>query len=116
MESQAYQELVSKIDTIAEYVLGQQEINNNNSNNIDLDDMWVDSYDVCTFLKISGRTLQRMRTKRIISYTIISGKSYYTIGELKRLLNEKKIHSNDECMDNLINNYRQYIQKRENKK
>ena len=97
IDSQAYKELVSKIDTIAKFVVNHQKDETANP-----DEMWVDSYEVCSFLKISERTLQRMRSNRIISYSIISGKSYYTIAEIKRLLNAKKLRSTEECMNDLI--------------
>ncbi len=97
IDSQAYKELVSKIDTIAKFVVNHQKDETANP-----DEMWVDSYEVCSFLKISERTLQRMRSNRIISYSIISGKSYYTIAEIKRLLNAKKLRSTDECLNDLI--------------
>lgn len=107
IDSQAYKELVTKINAIAKFVI--DHLNDDTSK---LDDMWVDSYEVCTFLKISERTLQRLRSKRLISYSIISGKSYYTIAEIKRMLTEKKIRSSDECMNDLINNHKLYAQQR----
>jgi hypothetical protein len=107
IESQAYKELVSKINSIAKFVIDHQDDDTTNP-----DEMWVDSYEVCTFLKISERTLQRLRSNRQISYSVISGKSYYTISEIKRMLNEKRIRSNDECMNDLINNYKLHAQQR----
>ena len=70
IDSQAYKELVTKINTIAKFVIDHQK-----DDTVNPDEMWVDSYEVCTFLKISERTLQRLRSNRIISYSIISGKS-----------------------------------------
>lgn len=107
IDSQAYKELVSKINAIAKFVIDHQD-----DDTVNPDEMWVDSYEVCTFLKISERTLQRLRTKRLISYSIISGKSYYTIAEVKRMLSEKRIRSTDECMNDLINNYQLHAQQR----
>lgn len=107
IESQAYKDLVTKINAIAKFVIDHQEDDTTNP-----DEMWVDSYEVCTFLKISERTLQRLRSKGIISYSIISGKSYYTIAEIKRMLNERRIRSSDECLNDLINNYKHYAQQR----
>ncbi|GHV58515.1 hypothetical protein FACS1894182_11140 [Bacteroidia bacterium] len=71
IESQAYRELVSKINSIAKFVITIQTEEKNPDNE------WVDSYEVCTFLKISERTLQRLRSNGIISYSILSGKTYY---------------------------------------
>lgn len=107
IESQAYKDLVSKINAIAKFVIDHQD-----DDTTDPDEMWVDSYEVCTFLKISERTLQRLRSNRMISYSIISGKSYYTIAEIKRMLTEKRIRSTDECMNDLINNHKYHAQQR----
>lgn len=107
IESEAYKELVTKINAIAKFVITHQEDDTTNP-----DEMWVDSYEVCTFLKISERTLQRLRTNRLISYSIISGKSYYTIAEIKRMLNERKIRSTDECMNDLITNRKLHVEQR----
>ena len=107
IESQAYKDLVTKINAIAKFVIDHQD-----DDTVNPDEMWVDSYEVCTFLKISERTLQRLRSNRLISYSIISGKSYYTIAEIKRMLNEKRIRSTEECMNDLINNHKLYAQQR----
>ncbi|MCP3895004.1 hypothetical protein SDC9_35561 [bioreactor metagenome] len=107
IESQAYKDLVAKINSIAKFVVEHQS-----TDATDPDEEWVDSYEVCTFLAISERTLQRLRSQGKISYSLISGKTYYTIAEIKRMLNEKRIRSNEEALQNLINNHQQYVQQR----
>ena len=106
-ESKAYKELDNKITAIADYIFNHTEAESTNE-----DEIWVDSYEVCTFLNISERTLQRLRSNGMITYSLISGKTYYTIAELKRMLNEKRIRSNEEALQNLINNHQQYVQQR----
>ncbi len=59
IESQAYKELVSKINTIAKFVIEHQSPETK-----DPDDEWVDSYEVCTFLKI--RIVVNFRVKHTI--------------------------------------------------
>ncbi len=66
IESKAFKELQTKINTIANYITAQQEVAS-----LDDDEIWVDSYEVCTFLKISERTLQRLRSNGEISYSKI---------------------------------------------
>jgi len=110
IESQAFKELTAKINTIAKFVVAQQTEEKNS------DDEWVDGYEVCTFLKISERTLQRLRTNGIIRYSMLAGKSYYTIGEIKRMLNEKRIRCNEECLTDLIKNHKYYAEQRRNTK
>ena len=71
IDVKAYKELMDKINTIAKFVLEIQKDYYG-----DPEEAWVDSYEVCTFLKISDRTLQRLRTEKRISFSIISGKAY----------------------------------------
>ncbi|MDP4201154.1 MAG: helix-turn-helix domain-containing protein [Bacteroidota bacterium] len=107
MEAAAYKEIVAKINTIAKFVVEHQTVETKNP-----DEEWVDSYEVCTFLQISQRTLQRLRSSGIISYSLISGKTYYTIGEIKRMLNERRVRSTKEALQNLIDNHYHYAQQR----
>lgn len=106
IESDAFKELMDKVNTIAKFVVNYQpgEVNE--------EETWVDSYEVCTFLKISERTLQRLRTKGLISYSIISGKTYYTIAEVKRMLSERLVRSSQESLDNLIQSHQNYVEQR----
>jgi len=107
IESTAFLELEAKINLIARFVNDQQPPSTENP-----DETWVDNYDVCTFLKISERTLQRLRSKGLVSYSIISGKSYYTLTELKRMLTQHIIRSNEECLNDLITNHKQAVERR----
>ena len=62
-ESKAYKELDNKITAIADYIFNHTEAESTNE-----DEIWVDSYEVCTFLKISEKTLQRLRVAGTIAY------------------------------------------------
>ena len=108
-ESKAYKELDNKITAIADYIF-----NHLDSGKPDEDEIWVDSYEVCTFLKISDRTLQRLRAAGLVSYSDIKGHYFYKIKEIKRLLEERLIRSNKENIDNLITNHQLYAKERGN--
>ena len=110
IESKAYNELVEKIEKIERYITEKSQRPEN------LEEMYVDGYEVCRHLRISMRTLQRLRTKRVISYSMIGGKSYYTIAELKRVLEAKLIRRNDECLNNLIAYYQSSVLKSKDSK
>lgn len=112
IDSKAYKELIEKIDLIADYIRNKtaQDISE------ELDEVWVDSYEVCTFLRISERTLQRLRTNNLISYSILSGKTYYSIGEIKRILTERLVRSGDDALSDLIKNHQEYTEKRKRNK
>ena len=111
IESQAFSELMTKIDMIAKFVAAQQAKENEEPT-----DDWVDSYEVCTFLKISSRTLQRLRAAHAVNYSLIRGKSFYKISEIQRLLNDNIIRRNEECLQNLITNHQLHAKQRRNTK
>jgi hypothetical protein len=107
IESQAYKELTSKISTIAKFVTAAQSKAEEQP-----EDSWVDSYEVYTFLKISSRTLQRLRSANAISYSKIRGKVFYKISEVQRLLNENIIRRSDEHLQDLIKNHQLQAEQR----
>ena len=106
IESQAYKNLMSKVDTIFDYVISQQHIQ-------DEEDSWVDSYEVCTFLKISDRTLQRLRSENKINYSRIRGKNYYKISEIKRMMEENLIRRSEDCLQDLIQNHQKNVRQKQ---
>ena len=107
IETKAYKEIVAKIDVIANYVFSQEDTKNE-------DEIWVD--EVCTFLKISDRTLQRLRAAGLVSYSDIKGHYFYKIKEIKRLLEERLIKRDKEYINDLITNHHQYVKERRNTK
>ena len=106
IESQAFKSLMSKVDTIFDYVISQQNIQ-------DEEDSWVDSYEVCTFLKISDRTPQRLRSENKINYSRIRGKNYYKISEIKRMMEENLIRRSEDCLQNLILNHQKNVRQKQ---
>jgi len=107
IESQAFKDLTTKINTIAKFVSAIQSKAEEQP-----EDGWVDSYEVCTFLKISSKTLQRLRSANAISYSPIRGKNFYRISEIQRLLNENIIRRSDEHLQDLIKNHQLHAEQR----
>ena len=108
-ESKAYKELDNKITAIADYIFNHTETARQSE-----EDMCVDSYEVCTFLKISEKTLQRLRVSGTIAYSNIRGRYFYKVSEIRRMLEERLIRSNKENIDNLITNHQLYAKERGN--
>ena len=106
IESQAFKNLMSKVDTIFDYVVSQK-------NTEDETEGWVDSHEVCTFLKISDRTLQRLRSENKINYSRIRGKNYYKIIEIKRMLQENLIRRSEESLQDLIQNHQKNVRQKQ---
>jgi len=109
IESRVYQELVAKINLIVKFMSKIQS-----KMEEEPEDGWVDSYEVCTFLKISSKTLQRLRATGAINFSRIRGKNFYRISEIQRLMQDNIIRRSDEYLQNLINNYRFHVEQRRN--
>ena len=107
IETQAFKDLTSKINSIAKFVAALQA-----KSEEDPKDGWVDSYDVCTFLKISPKTLQRLRAAKLVSFSRIRGKNFYRISEIQRLLEENIIRRGEEEMQDLIKNNQLHVEQR----
>jgi hypothetical protein len=109
IESQAFKEIQSKINLIAKFVTAIESKQAEQP-----EDGWVDSYEVCTFLKISDRTLQRLRTSGAVNFSRIRGKNFYRISEIQRLLQENIIRRSDEHLQDLIKNQQLHVEQRRN--
>jgi hypothetical protein len=109
MESQVFRELQSQINLIARFVTDIESRRTEQP-----EDGWVDSYEVCTFLKISDKTLQRLRRAGAVSFSRIRGKNFYRISEIQRLLQENVIRRTDEHLQDLIKNNRLHAEQRRN--
>ena len=95
IESRAFKQLMDKLEALSEYVYSMEPSVENEDEN------WVGSQDICRFLKISERTLQRLRANGKIT-SCMGGKYYYQIGQIRKLLRAHIIKSNDECLQDLI--------------
>lgn len=97
IESKAFKQLMEKLDVLSEYVYSMERPEVENE-----DESWVDSREVCHFLKISERTLQRLRKNGKITFTCLGGKYYYQICQIKKRLKDRVIKSTDERLQELI--------------
>lgn len=103
IEEEAWQQLNSRINAIADYL--------KRLNDISYDDLWLNNHEVCQYLHISEKTLWRMRTKGEIAYSKLYGQYFYTIGAIKDMLNANAIQSSDEFVQELMAKGKSYIEK-----
>jgi len=101
IESEAFKIIVDKIDKIAGYVVINEQIAKNES----IDNTWMDSYEVAKLLKISTRTLQRLRRDNLITYTRLRGRCLYKLSEIYRCLEERLIKCDAETIEEFKSNY-----------
>ena len=72
-DHKVYQDLNDKIERIADYVFKKEK-------NPDREpEIWLTSEELADLLKISTRTLQRMRKERVIPYTMLRSKCLYRL-------------------------------------
>ena len=101
MDSRAYKDLVEKIDKISAFVVKCESDIKPQSN----DEIWLDSQEVANLLRISTRTLQRLRAENLISYAILRGRCLYKLSEIERGLNERLITCDPHTLDEFRKNY-----------
>ena len=95
MEATAYKELIRKIEKIADYVFKKESKPNEE------EEIWLDNQEVANLLRISTKTLQRLRKENLISYSMLRGK----LSEIERGLNEKIIVCDPHTLDEFRRNF-----------
>ncbi|KAA6330231.1 hypothetical protein EZS27_021046 [termite gut metagenome] len=84
MDSEVYKMLIRKIDSIYQCVKDQAAFPAEPT--LDSNEVWIDNDEAMTLLRVSGRTLQRLRSGGQITYFIKRHKVYYTLSEIRRLI------------------------------
>ena len=74
IQSQAFQELVNKLDAIN---------NRLNSKEKEPKEKWLDNQELMLLLKISKRTAQHYRDTRLISFSQVWNKIYYKLSDVE---------------------------------
>ena len=96
MEATAYKELIRKIEKIADYVFKKESKPNEE------EEIWLDNQEVANLLRISTKTLQRLRKENLISYSMLRGRCRYKLSEIERGLNEKIIVCDPHTLDEFL--------------
>jgi len=52
-------------------------------------DKLLDNQDLCLLFKVSTRTLQRLRSKKLLLFMMISGKAYYRASDVRDFIKER---------------------------
>jgi len=99
IESKAFREIMQKLEKITKFVRFYSN-----------GEEWVDEHEICQYLDISKRTLQRLRKKQLLNFSMTTGKPRYTISEVRRMLEEGLIRSNPDNLKTLIENFKKNVQ------
>ena len=97
--SNRHKELIRKIEKIADYVFKKESKPNEE------EEIWLDNQEVANLLRISTKTLQRLRKENLISYSMLRGRCRYKLSEIERGLNEKIIVCDPHTLDEFRRNF-----------
>ena len=92
IESEAYKKLVQKIDRIYFYVKTQAK--EDALFQSDPSEIWISDQDAADMLRVSRRTMQRLRSKGDVTYSIRGSKAWYTLQEVNRLIAGRVVRNN----------------------
>lgn len=84
IESNAYKILLQKIDKIHSF-LQKQEKENIILQQSYPSEVWLSDQDAAIILRVSRRSMQRLRSNGEITYSIRGGRVWYLLAEVKRL-------------------------------
>lgn len=99
IDSQAFKELTGKIDRITEFVIKQETTSQPSA------DIWLDSNEVVELLKVSSRTLQRLRSENQINYSMLRGKCRYRLSDIEKALNDRIVSTSPQTLEDFRKNY-----------
>ena len=81
MESEAYQNLIDRLERIEKYVVKTTE----RQAALDDDNVWLDNEQVCKLLDVSARSLQRYRSDGKLPYQMYGKKCRYRLSDVEKL-------------------------------
>jgi excisionase family DNA binding protein len=99
LDHEVYKDLAGKIGRIAEYVLKKENAPTQEP------EIWLTSEELANLLKISTRTLQRMRKERTISYSMIRSRCLYRLSDVEKCIRERVVPCNPKTLDEFRKDY-----------
>ena len=94
MDNEVVKAMMAKIDRIAAYVFKKENV-----------PILLTSEEASDLLKISTRTLQRMRKDRTIPYVMMRNKCRYRLADLEECVRKKIVQCNPLTLDEFRRNY-----------
>lgn len=99
IDHRVYQDLVKKINRISDYVFKKDAVPAQDP------EMWLTSEELADLLKISTRTLQRMRKERVIPYCMIRSKCLYRFSDVEKCIAQRIVSCNPQTLDEFRQGY-----------
>ena len=105
INAEEWKDLVQKIDRITGFIEQYTERLPSDDNS------WLNEMQVCDYLRISLKTLQRLRKSGKIKFSTVAKKHHYKAGDVKALIEKNSVRSSLEQMENLQNFHKKRFHK-----
>lgn len=105
IERNDFKVLSEKVDKILELVSRNRVIRTPITLESEIDDNWLDNEQVKKVLRISGRTLQRLRVENLIAYSKLKNRCRYHVLDIEDALRKKVISCSPETIEEFYQNY-----------
>ena len=99
MDNEVVKTMMEKIDRIADYVFKKDNVPKEEA------EILLTSEEAADLLKISTRTLQRMRKDKTIPYMMVRSKCRYRLTDLEECVRRKIVHCNPKTLEEFKHNY-----------
>ena len=93
MDNEVVKTMMEKIDRIADYVFKKDNVPKEEA------EILLTSEEAADLLKISTRTLQRMRKDKTIPYMMVRSKCRYRLTDLEECVRRKIVHCNPKTLE-----------------
>ena len=99
MDNEVVKTMMEKIDRIADYVFKKDNVPKEEV------EILLTSEEAADLLKISTRTLQRMRKDKTIPYMMVRSKCRYRLTDLEECVRRKIVRCNPKTLEEFKHNY-----------
>lgn len=97
--------LENKVDQILDLMTRNKIVRTPLTLENEIENDWLDSFQVIKVLHISMKTLQRLRNEGFISYSKIRDKYYYHVSDIEEALRKRVIRCSPETIEDFYQNY-----------
>ncbi|WP_304581826.1 helix-turn-helix domain-containing protein [uncultured Alistipes sp.] len=98
-DHEVYKDLSEKIERIANYVFKKAAQPQH------IPEIWLTNEELADLLKISTRTLQRLRKERVIPYTMVRSKCLYRLSDVEECISRRIVTCTPQTLDEFRKSY-----------
>lgn len=105
IEAEAFKKIVKQLEVITTFIEENLEAKSNSLSG-DMEESYVSSEDLRNFLGVSERTMQRIRTERLVPFSKVRGRAFYKVKDIRTMMENQIIRTRNANIDDLITKIR----------